>query len=63
MTSSQVKLDILKVEYCEFSEPLDNIFRCKLTQFGFVFRCLKSDKKSCPDLEFFRKQKKRRQKR
>jgi len=56
MRTSQATLPNLKPEYCEYSEPLDNIFRCKLTQFGFVFRCLKADQKTCPDLEFFKKQ-------
>ena len=61
MKTSQVTLE-KKPDFCEFSEPLDNIFRCKLTQFGFINRCLKSDKKNCPDLAYFNKQKKRRQK-
>ena len=41
-------------EYCEYSKPHDEIFICSLTSFGFVFRCLKSDKESCPDLEYFK---------
>ena len=56
MKASQTTLEN-KVEYCEHSEPLDRFFRCKLTDFGFVFRCSKEDKKTCPDLEYFRKQK------
>ena len=52
MRTSHATLDN-KIEYCEYSEPLENIFRCKLTQFGFVFRCLKTEKESCPDLAYF----------
>ena len=59
---TQTSLDTLKPKYCEHSEPLDNYFRCKLTDFGFVFRCLKVDKKSCLDLEYFKKHQKERKK-
>lgn len=55
MTSAQTTRPTLKPEYCEYSELLDNIFRCKLTDFGYVWRCLKSEKESCPDLAYFLK--------
>jgi hypothetical protein len=58
MNASQIRLDALKPEYCEYSEPLGSYFRCKLTDFGFVKRCTVEDKRSCPDLEFFRNQQK-----
>jgi hypothetical protein len=52
-----------KVEYCEHSKPDNDIFVCKLTGFGFVFRCTTEDKKRCPDLEYcLNEQKKRRTK-
>ena len=56
MTPSQTTLDS-KPEYCEYSEALENYFRCKLTDFGFVWRCIEAERANCPDLEFFRKQK------
>jgi len=55
MRSSQATLEN-KVEFCEHSEPIETYFRCKLTDFGFVWRCSLEDKKTCPDLEFFKKQ-------
>ena len=58
MKTSQATLNS-KVEYCEYSEPLDNIWRCKLTDFGYVWRCLKTEKESCPDLEYFLEEKQR----
>ena len=60
MRTSQATLKDNKPEFCEYSEPLDNYYRCKLTDFGFVFRCIKEDRSRCPDLEFFRKQRKER---
>ena len=56
MRTSQDTLEN-KVEYCEHSKPLDSNFVCELTSFGFVWRCTLADKKTCPDLEYFRKQK------
>ena len=56
MKAAQTTLPNLKPEYCEHSEPLENIFRCKLTDFGFMWRCLKTEKESCPDLEYFQKE-------
>ena len=56
MRTSQATLEN-KVEFCEHSEPIETYFRCKLTDFGFVFRCTLEDRSRCPDLEFFRKQK------
>jgi hypothetical protein len=56
--TSQVTLDNKK-EFCEHSEPYSSYFRCQLTDFGFIRRCTTEDKKSCPDLEFFREQQKR----
>ena len=53
MKSSQTTLSNLKPEYCEHSEPIDTYFRCKLTDFGYVWRCLKTEKESCPDLAYF----------
>ena len=59
MKTSQIHLDTLKPEYCEYSKPNDEIFICSLTQFGFVFCCLKSDKENCPDLAYIKEQKER----
>ena len=61
MSSSQTTLPNLKPEYCEHSKPHDEIFICDLTSFGFVFRCLKSDKTGCPDLEYFLEEKRKRE--
>ena len=61
MKASQTTLDS-KPEYCEHSEPCDNYFRCKLTDFGYVWRCLKTEKESCPDLAYFLKHQKERKK-
>ena len=60
MKTAQTTLKNNKPDFCEHSELIDNYFRCNLTDFGFVFRCLKADKKTCPDLEFFRKQRSQR---
>ena len=46
-----------KIEYCEYSESFDNIFRCRLTSFGYVWRCTKAERANCPDLEYCLKQK------
>ena len=62
MKSSQVTLSNLKPEYCEHSEPLENYFRCKLTDFGFVWRCTMEERSRCPDLTYFLKQQKERKK-
>ena len=63
MTPSQVKLDTLKPEYCEYSKPDNEIFVCKLTGFGFVWRCTLEDKESCPDLEYCLNEQKKKRKR
>ena len=57
MKSAQTTLQ-KQVEFCEHSEYIDTYFRCKLTDFGYVWRCTTEDKKSCPDLEFCLKQRK-----
>jgi len=56
MRAAQTTLNANKPEYCEYSELIDTYFRCKLTDFGFVFRCTTKNKKTCPDLEYFKKQ-------
>ena len=56
MTSVLTTLPNLKPEYCENSKPNDRIFTYELTQFGFVFRCLKSTQKDCPDRAYFKEQ-------
>ena len=57
MTSAQTTLPTLNPVFCEYSEPCDNYFRCKLTDFGFLWRCTKEERLDCPDLEYFRKNK------
>jgi len=58
MTSAQTTLKN-QAEYCEHSEPLGSYFRCKLTDFGFVFRCTLEDRARCPDLEYFKNREKK----
>lgn len=57
MKTSQIKLLNLKPEFCEYSEPFETYFRCRLTGFGFVWRCTNEDRAKCPDLEYFQKRK------
>lgn len=59
MRSAQTTLKN-RVEYCECSEPLDNYFKCKLTDFGLIWRCILAEKKTCPDLDYFKKHQKER---
>jgi len=59
MKTSQATLKS-EVKFCEHSEPIDTYFRCKLTDFGFVFRCTVEDRSRCPDLEYCLNQRKQR---
>ena len=60
MSSSQTTLDS-KPEFCEYSEAMQENFRCKLSDFGFCWRCTLEDRSRCPDLEYFKEQERKKQ--